>query len=166
VSGPRAAGVAAAAALMLAATALAAGGQVNLLHRLAPEIARARSGKVAVLMPASIRADVAASHLYGAGRAIAHGYDIQLAYAPRCDDATACFFAEFEAGAVALLPGTRVALAHGITGSFVGIHCGASCAPATIAWKEAGVLYSVQYVLGGRLAMIALANSAIDGGPR
>ena len=39
-------------------------------------------------------------------------------------------------------------------------------AVASIQWREGGVLYSVQYVLGGKLAMIALADSAIDAGPR
>jgi hypothetical protein len=119
-----------------------------------------------VLLPSSIRADVAASRLYGSGGASAHGYDIQLAYAPRCDDATACFFAEFEGGRQTRLPGTRVALAHALSGVYSGIHCGASCGPASIQWRQGGVLYSVQYVLGGKPAMIALADSAIDAGPR
>jgi hypothetical protein len=150
---------------MLAAPALAAIGPVNLIKTLAPQIARAKTGKVPVLIPSIIRNDFA-GRLYGSATVSSKGYDIQLAYAPRCNDATACFFAEFQAGPVALLPGTSVALAHGISGSYVGIHCGASCAPATIAWREGGVRYSLQYVLGGKAAMIALADSAIDAGPR
>ena len=144
----------------------ASGTSVNLLAKLGPEIARAKAGGVAVLLPSSIRADVAASRLYGSGGASAHGYDIQLAYAPRCDDGTACFFAEFEGGRQTRLPGTRVALAHALSGVYSGIHCGASCGPASIQWRQGGVLYSVQYVLGGKGAMIALADSAIDAGPR
>jgi len=155
------------AVLALATPALATGGSnINLLAKLAPEITRARTGRVAVLIPTTIHADVAASKLYASGGRTAGGYDIQLAYAPGCEDATACFFADFQAGPTPLLSGTRVTLAHAITGSFVGIHCGASCAPATIAWKESGVLYSVQYVLGGRATMIAMADSAIEAGPR
>ena len=152
--------------LCVAGAQAASGTNVNLLVKLAPEIKSARTGKVAVLLPSSIHADVAASRLYGAGGATAKGFDIQLAYAPRCDDATACFFAEFEGGAQTKLPGTRVALAHGVAGVYSGIHCGASCGPASIQWREGGVLYSVQYVLGGKPAMIALADSAIDAGPR
>jgi hypothetical protein len=154
------------AALIGATAALAAGSSVNLVVKLAPEIARAKTGKVAVLVPSSIHADVAASKLYASGGLTTKGYDIQLAYAPRCDDATACFFAEFEGGQQAKLPGTRVALAHAISGTYSGIHCGASCGPASIQWKQGGVLYSVQYVLGGKTSMIALADQAIDAGPR
>jgi hypothetical protein len=154
-------------AIVLAAPLLATGRpNVNLPAKLAPEIGRARTGKVAVLIPSSIHTDVVASRLYGSGGTTAKGYDIQLAYAPSCHDATACFFAEFQGGPQILLPGTRVALAHRISGRFTPIHCGASCGPAAVQWREGGVLYGVQYVLGGKTAMIALANSAIDAGPR
>ena len=149
----------------LAGPGLAAGGRVNLLRTLAPQIAKARTGKVAVLLPASIRNDVA-HRLYGSATVSANGYDIQLAYAPGCHDATACFFADFQAGPGRLTFRTRVALAHAVSGAFQDISCGASCAPASIEWREGGVLYGVQYVLGGKAAMIALANSAIDAGPR
>ncbi len=139
---------------------------VNLPSKLAPEIARARHGRVAVLLPSSIRADVPGSRLYPSGGETAAGYDIQLAYAPDCNDGTACFFAEFQGGAVAPEQGTPVALAHSITGSYHAIRCGASCGPAQIAWREGGVTYSFQYVLGGKAAMVALADSAIDAGAR
>ncbi|MGA3362925.1 MAG: hypothetical protein ABSD82_12945 [Solirubrobacteraceae bacterium] len=139
---------------------------VDLSTKLAPEIARAENGKVAVLVPSTIRADVAASHLYGSGGATAGGYDIRLADAPGCDDGTACFFAEFEGGPQTRLAGTSVALARGVRGTFAPIRCGASCGPASIQWRERGALYSVQYVLGSRASMIALADSAIDSGPR
>ena len=157
--------VVSAVGLALAAPGLAAGGAVNLLKELAPQIAKARTGKVAVLLPASIRNDVA-HRLYGSATVSANGYDIQLAYAPGCHDATACFFADFQAGPGKLTFRTRVSLAHGIRGAYADISCGASCAPASIEWREGGVLYRVQYVLGGKAAMIALANSAIDAGPR
>jgi DNA-binding transcriptional regulator YdaS (Cro superfamily) len=163
----------AAAALLLATLAFAspllaaaAATIVDLPAKLAPEIARAKTGRVAVLIPSSIHADVAASHLYGSGGATANGYDIQLAYAPGCNDGTACFFAEFQGGPQPLLVGTRVALAHAITGTFSPIRCGASCGPAAVQWRERGVLYSVQYVLGGRAKLTALADSAIDAGAR
>ena len=161
-----------AAATLLASLALvtplfaATATTVDLPAKLAPEIARAKAGRVAVLIPSSIRADVAASHLYASGGATAHGYDIQLAYAPACNDGTACFFAEFQGGPQTLLAGTAVALAHAITGTYAPIRCGASCGPAVLQWREHGVLYSVQYVLGGRANMVALADSAIDAGAR
>jgi hypothetical protein len=139
---------------------------VNLPSKLAPEIAHARHGRVVVLLPSSIRADVPASRLYPSGGETATGYDIQLAYAPECNDGTACFFAEFQGGAVTREPGTPVALAHGITGSYRAIRCGASCGPASITWTEDGARYGVQYVLGGKASMVALADSAIKAGPR
>ena len=139
---------------------------VNLPAKLAPEVASARRGMVAVLLPSSIRADVPVSRLHASGGRTAHGYDIQLAYAPDCDDGAACFFAEFQGGTVTAETGTPVALAHRITGSFYAIHCGASCGPASITWTEDGARYGVQYVLGVRASMVALADSAIDAGPR
>ena len=139
---------------------------VNLPAKLAPEVASARHGRVPVLLPQNIRSDVPASRLHASGGRTAHGYDIQLAYAPHCNDGTACFFAEFQGGAVTTEPGRPVALARRITGSFYAIHCGASCGPASITWTDDGARYSVQYVLGAKASMVALADSAIEGGPR
>jgi hypothetical protein len=100
------------------------------------------------------------------GGATSKGYDIQLAYAPKCFDATACFLAEFWGNPGKIVLKTRVALAHGITGAFHGISCGASCGPASIQWKESGVLYTMQWRAGTKATMITLANSAIEAGPR
>jgi hypothetical protein len=167
VSARRVAAGALLATLALATPLLAAATtSVNLPAKLAPEVARARTAGAAVLIPASIPADVAASRLYASGGATTTGYDIQLAYAPGCMDATACFFAEFQAGRQLLLSGTRVALHRAISGRFEPIRCGASCAPASIGWQEGGVRYNIQYVAGDRASMVALADSAIDGGPR
>ncbi len=163
------AAVATLAALALAAPVLAtttAGATVNLPAKLAAQIASARHGRVAVLLPSSIRADVPAARLHASGGETANGYDIRLAYAPACDDGTACFFAEFQGATVTREPGIPVALAHGITGNFYAIRCGASCGPASITWTEGGARYGVQYVLGARASMVALADSAIDAGPR
>jgi hypothetical protein len=169
VSARTTAGAATLAVLALAGPVLAsatAGATVNLPAKLAPEIARARHGRVAVLLPSSMRADVPAARLFASGGETATGYDIRLAYAPGCDDGTACFFAEFQGGAVTPEPGIPVALAHGITGNFYAIHCGASCGPASITWTEHGTRYGVEYVLGARASMVSLADSAIDAGPR
>jgi len=157
--------VATLAAVALAASALAAT-TVSLPALLAPQIAKAKAGKVAVLIPATLRADAPAAKLYAAGGATKHGYDIQLAYAPGCFDATACFLAEFWGNPGKIYLKTAVILTRGIHGAFHAISCGASCAPATIQWKESGVLYTIQWRAGTRASMIALANSAIKAGPR
>ena len=38
--------------------------------------------------------------------------------------------------------------------------------PATIEWKERGVLYTIQWRAGTKATMIALADTAIEAGPR
>jgi len=134
----------------------------NLLAVLAGPIASARAHGVPVLLPARIAAH--APHLYGGGGATAAGYDIRLAAAPGCRDA-ACFVAEFTAAASRLVRGTPVALAHGLRGGYLRSRCGASCDPATIAWREYGHGYAIAY-MGSRAQMVALADAAIDGGPR
>jgi hypothetical protein len=151
-----------------ASLALATGGTVNLLTVLAKPLASAERGKVRVLIPGRLDAGFtayAAAHLHASGGRTAGGYDIELAQAPDCDDATACLVAEFAAGKGQLAFTTKVALSRGIVGAFHGISCGASCAPATIEWLEYGSLYEIQYG-GGESQMIALADSAITAGPR
>ena len=166
VTTPRASAIAFVAALAIVAPALAASSPANLLKVLAVQIASAKKGRVAVLLPAMFSADAPASRLYGSGGATSRGYDIQLAYARNCFDATACFLAEFWGNPGKIYLRTRVALALGITGAYRGISCGASCGPATIQWKESGVLYTVQWRAGTKATMIALADSAIEAGPR
>jgi hypothetical protein len=163
---PRASAIAFVAALAIVAPALAASSPANLLKALAVQITSAKKGRVAVLLPTTLSADAPASRLYGSGGATSRGYDIQLAYARNCFDATACFLAEFWGNPGKIYLRTRVALALGIAGAYRGISCGASCAPATIQWKESGVLYTVQWRAGTKATMIALADSAIEAGPR
>jgi hypothetical protein len=163
---PRASAIAFVAALAIVAPALAASRPANLLKVLAVQIASAKKDRVAVLLPTTLSADAPASRLYGSGGATSRGYDIQLAYARNCFDATACFLADFWGNPGKIYLQTRVALAHGLTGAYRGISCGASCGPATIQWKETGVLYTVQWRAGTKATMIALADSAIEAGPR
>jgi hypothetical protein len=66
-----------------------------------------------------------------------------------------------------------VELARGTRGYFRAISCGGSCAPANIWWEAGGVLYQIQLRLSSstngqsqEAAMVAVANSAIQGGPR
>jgi hypothetical protein len=149
-------------ALAAPAFALAAG--ANLLKVLAGPIASAKEHGLKVLVPSTINPH--AAHVYGSGTATAKGYGIQLGDAPNCGDADACFVADFlgNPGKVTLKP--HVALAHGIIGGYHPVSCGASCAPATIEWKEFGMLYTIQDAGGTKAGMAALANSAISAGPR
>ena len=154
--------------LSLAGASAAAGAApapVALPPLLAKQIAAAKRGGIEVLIPAQLDAGLPASRLYGSGGKSGKGYDIQLAAAPGCADATACFVAEFWGGAGKLNLATRLTLARGIQGAFLASRCGASCAPATIEWLEFGHRYTIQF-MGSRSALVALANSAVMAGPR
>jgi hypothetical protein len=161
----RGAGIACLAATGLATTALASAASVSLPRLLAKQISSARSSGVRVLLPSRIDAQLGRTRLYGSGGARGRGYDIQLAAAPRCHDSTACFVAEFWGGAGRVGAPQRVSLAKRITGAFRPSSCGASCAPATIEWREFGSRYAIQYI-GSRAALVGLADSAIAAGPR
>jgi hypothetical protein len=150
------------AALAVPAIVWGAGGP-SLLRALAGPIASAKKAGRRVLVPSTLAAH--APHLYGSGGASAAGYDLQVASAPGCHDANACFVAGFVAGGGRLGSGSPVSLVGGRTGVFAASRCGASCNPATIAWREYGLRYAIEYI-GGRRQMVALADAAIAAGPR
>jgi hypothetical protein len=145
--------------------AAAAPGLVALPPLLVKEIASAKQSGTPVLIPARLNAGLPASRLYGSGGKSGGGYDIQLAAAPGCDDANACFVAEFWGGRGKLELASRLTLSRGIQAAFLASHCGASCAPAAIEWLEFGHRYTIQFT-GSRSALAALADSAIAAGPR
>lgn len=100
------------------------------------------------------------------------GYTISIGYAPNCD-ATACLFGGIGARkggefitAMAGVTKTwkNIVLAKGVKGIFHN-GCGAYCT-ATVEWKNQGVLYSVNIKNGREEDTIAIANSAIQAGPR
>ncbi len=84
-----------------------------------------------------------------------------------CHGATACFIARFTAreGGRASGP-VAIDLARGRSGRFQPLSCGASCSPPSIAWHERGATYTIQAKVGGRRALVRMANSAIRNGPR
>jgi hypothetical protein len=138
----------------------------SLLRVLAGPIASAKAADRPVLLPAALPAGGGGARLYGSGGETARGYDLQVADAPGCHDANACFVAEFVAAPGRLGGGgAAVMLAGGRHGVFVASRCGASCNPATVSWREFGLRYSIKY-MGGRGQMVALADAAIAAGPR
>jgi len=127
-----------------------------------------QDSQVAVLMPTRFRPH--ASLLYPTGGPTRRGWSLQLASAANCGGASACFIAAFTARRARSIgvSGRRVQLRGGRTGVFRPLSCGASCAPASIAFRRRGVRYAYK-VKGGptsRRAMIGLANSALAAGPR
>lgn len=160
--------------LTFALAATASARTVDVVRLLGPEIPDAGAIDVPVLLPSSIDLD------YGAGRTIvgeAVGarpgvkgrYDLTLSATRGCGGASACFLAEFTGrrGAKLGYRSTNVKLALGMKGRYTPISCGASCAPASIAWVQKGVRYEIQAkALGGRAAFVRSANSAIRAGNR
>jgi len=66
-----------------------------------------------------------------------------------------------------------VNLTHHLHGFFSAVSCSGSCAPANLWWEQNGGLYHIQLMLNVNLsdqaqenAIVAVANSAILGGPR
>jgi hypothetical protein len=131
---------------------------------------RARSG-IPVLLPSRLRIEVT-SHPVAPTDSERHGrYDLDLGYGRQCRGATACFVAFFSGERGGKLGGTpNATLTAGVPAYFHPTSCGASCAPPEIEWVQDGVLYSLQFKQltqrSERSGMVALANSAIRGGPR
>ena len=124
---------------------------------------------VPVLLPSRIPSEQA--ELFPTGGRSRGGYDVELAAAPNCGGATACFFAIFTAQRGGEPAGrTRVRLSNGRRGWFTPLSCGASCSPPQIQWRERGYVYVIQAKVGTqsteRREIIRLANSAIINGPR
>lgn len=150
---------------------------VNVERALGGNIAyvRAEDHGIAVLLPTTLRLEDPRK----SSSAVMHNsYRLELDYSEPCDGANVCTAAEFTAArGSSRAYGRAVALADGIHGAYSGVQCGASCSPATIQWREHGVLYSISATLGVELAaqpnagavrgaFVAAADQAITAGPR
>ncbi|TMM01083.1 MAG: hypothetical protein E6G10_14155 [Actinobacteria bacterium] len=131
-----------------------------------------REAGIPVRLPSRADLDTNRRRLYATGRGRRGSYDLELAAAPGCGGATACFVASFTARRARRL-GERpnVDLALGLRGVYRPLRCGASCSPPSIAWVQRGVRYDMQISVSAtqsreRATMTALANSAIRSGPR
>jgi hypothetical protein len=150
---------------------------VNVERMLGGNIAyvRAEDHGIAVLLPTTLRLE---DPRKSSSAVMRNGYRLELDYSEPCDGANVCTAAEFTAQrGSSRAYGKAVALADGIHGAYAGIQCGASCSPATIQWREHGVLYSISATLGVELAaqpnagavrraFVAAADQAIAAGPR
>ena len=117
-----------------------------------------------ILLPQKMTADF--RRFFAEGRATASAWRFDLGAVRRCNQATACFIAEFK-GVHGGHPSAKraIRLNRGRTGYFTRGSCGASCTPPSIEWRERHTLYSIQAKVGKR-ELIRLANSAIRNGPR
>jgi hypothetical protein len=144
---------------------------IDLPKRFAKALPKVKAKTVVpVLLPQTMPYD-GAGKLYASSSARARAWRFDLAAAPRCHEATACFVAVFSArrgGSVG--GGRKVALRGGRTGHFRPLSCGASCSPPSIAWRQHGAAYVIQARVGGaqteRRILVRMANEAIRHGAR
>jgi hypothetical protein len=151
----------------LAGTASAAS-SLNLLAAVKPVLLQiVRTTRVAVYLPATLPAN-GVKKLYPTATASASGWHLEIGAAPGCNDADACFFADFAAKKGGKPPfAVNTHLANGDAAAFHPMSCGASCAPASLWFVHDGVLYSWQVEsVTKEAALIALANAALAAGPR
>jgi hypothetical protein len=157
------------AAALICASAVA-GSSVNLSTLLKPELTKVKhKTAIPVLLPARLPL-LDKSKVYASSSATKKGFEFDLAYAPNCFGADACFLALFAGQKGGSLPGAaNVRLAGGDRAFYKGITCGGSCSPASLWFIHDGVLYSWQDKdVGGnaKALLVGLANQAIAAGPR
>ena len=154
---------------------LGAGGSftsIDLLKAFRTQLPKVRHAtSVPILLPRTMPLGGRESfHVYATGGATRRGWDLELAAAPRCGGANACFIASFVAKRGGKLPRrSNLRLSTGDRAVFQGISCGASCAPASLWFLHGGVLYEWQFKdppKKTRSAMARLAAAAIRAGPR
>ena len=131
--------------------------------------------KAPIFLPSRLPSSVNADEIHFVdGDVNPDGWEISLSYQAGCGDS--CFVAFFEGKR-----GERVSrdevdkvvrLKNGIRGYYTARSCGGSCAPPQINWMYKGVLYTIQFNVRNKTKtrdeaeIIALANSAIQGGAR
>ena len=138
---------------------------VDLPALFATQLARAHAQTdVPILLPQTMRSDFRRHHAEGRARPKAWRFDIGAVRG--CNQATACFIAEFKAVRDGRPSARRtILLARGRTGYYQPLACGASCSPPSIEWRERHALYSIQAKVVKR-ELVRMANSAIRNGPR
>jgi hypothetical protein len=160
------------AAVLTVSAVAASAGSVDLPKVFSKQIAAINAKtSVPVFLPGSLPFAGKVPKLYATGGATARAWDLELAGAPNCGGATACFFASFEAKKGGKLPRTANArLSGGDPAVFQASRCGASCSPATLWFTHLGVLYTwsdkVLVARSAKSVLVQLASSAIAAGPR
>lgn len=128
-----------------------------------------KATSIDVLLPSQFTSDQ--PKLYSEGRGRGGTYRFDIGAVRHCGGANACFIASLRAkrGGKPSNP-RKVKLNRGHRGYFQPLRCGASCAPPSIEWVRAGVLYTIEGKFGTkkteRRVLTRLAKSAIGRGPR
>lgn len=150
---------------LLAPAAAAATRPIDLPELFATQLERAHAQtSVPILLPQTLRSDF--RRHFPEGRARPSAWRLDIGAVRDCHTATACFVAEFT-GVRGGRPSARrtVRLARGRTGFYRPSRCGASCAPASVEWRERRTLYSIEAKVSRR-ELVRMASSAIRNGPR
>jgi hypothetical protein len=163
----------AATALALALSTTALGGSarnVDVLRTLAPQLAKVkRTTNIPVLLPPSLPL-LGNYKVFATAYVTKNMFDFELAGAPNCLGANACFVAMFQGRRGGNLPGRPNArLANGDPAFFHPVTCGGSCAPNSFWFKHKGYLYTWQAKdlrAPEQATMTRMANQAIAAGPR
>jgi hypothetical protein len=126
--------------------------------------------RLAILLPKALPAASKDLQLYATASAGRNRYEFRLTSTPSCT-ANYCYAATFSARkGNARLTGRAVKLAKGRKARYQEMSCGASCAPASIAWRERGATYRLEAMIpieaNQSARLRAMANSAIKRGAR
>lgn len=165
--------VVAVAVLALITAAAPAGAATTRVH--VPTVAAKQIARIADKSPLAIFLPNAFSingrHQAFPSASIATGtWAVDFGYARNCNGGGACFMASFAAiKRNRLFDPANVTLAKGVRGHYYRSTCGASCSAPQIDFVRDGVLY--QYAVKDpaarpKAALVALANQAINYGPR
>ena len=151
--------------LLAVAAPVASARTIDVPERFATQLERAHAQTtVEILLPQTMSADF--RRFFAEGRATLDAWRFDLGAVRRCNQATACFIAEFKGVRDGRPSGRRtIRLNRGRTGYYRPLSCGASCSPPSIEWRERHALYSIQAKVTKR-ELVRMANSAIRNGPR
>ena len=151
--------------LLAIAAPAASARTIDVPKRFATQLDRAHAQTtVPILLPQTMVADF--RRFFPEGRATEDAWRFDLGAVRDCNQATACFIAEFKGVRDGKPSGRRtIRLNRGRTGYYRPLSCGASCSPPSIEWRERHALYSIQAKVGKR-ELVRMANSAIRNGPR
>jgi len=163
--------LATAAAAVTLAPAAAQASSINVPQAFGAKLSTyAKKSGPAIYLPSTLDLDIdPGTKVYSEGSAGKRSYDLDLAGAPNCGHATACFFAHFSGERGQPLGfKTNATLSRGIKAHYQPLSCGGSCSPPWIAWKLNGIRYEIQANVAKptKKYFVTLANVALAHGGR
>ena len=125
--------------------------------------------RLPILLPNSLPQTT--EQLYIGGSVAEDYYMVEVGYTPKCYG-MACMAGSFSASLENYgLDGNPITLKNGIKGYFQDPTC-PMCSDTSLSWRQNGVVYTFRYKVPGQTtkqrleAMLQMANSAIEAGPR